>query len=64
MLVCPGLGRLVVRDGMAVLGVFGGCFGAPALVWAGSGIEVWWLGLGVWVERLAGLAWAPFRSRA
>ena len=68
MLVFPGFGRLEVRDEAAVLDGFGGCsgacFGAPALIWVGSRVQVWWLGLGAWVERLAGLAWDAFRSAA
>jgi hypothetical protein len=68
MLVSPGFGRLEVRDEAEVLDGFGGCsgacFGASALVWVDSGVQVWWLGLGAWVERLAGLAWDAFRSAA
>ena len=68
MLVSPGLGRLEVRDEIAVPDWVGSCsgasFGAPALIWVGSRVQVWWLGLGAWVERLAGLAWDAFRSAA
>lgn len=66
MLVSPGFGRFEVRDEAAVLDGFGGCsgacFGAPALIWADFGMQVWWLGLGAWVERPAGLGRDAFRS--
>ena len=66
MLVSPGFGRLEVRDGVVVLDEIGGwsgaCFGAPALIWADFGVQVWWLELGAWVELLAGLGRDAFRS--